>query len=103
MVAKNIAYNTKEKEDMKFHLLLALVLLAAACPDNCEDCDPVSGAICFVCSEGYEPNVMGQCVDQNVVPNCVLYGPTNQCFACKATYKIDNTDGSCKKEYSGCL
>ena len=89
---KNMIYNKVIKEDMKIAQLFAVLLLSVAvlsCPDNCADCDP-SGNLCFVCSEGFELSVMGKCVDQNMVPNCVLYGPIDTlCFACKATYILE--------------
>ena len=65
-----------------FYLSLTLV---AACPSNCNDCDP-SGNICFACGEGYEMSVTGQCISDQTIQRCTLYGPTNQCFVCQPTY-----------------
>jgi hypothetical protein len=58
-------------------------------------------SVCFACGEGFQLSVMGTCVDAHTIPNCILYGPTNQCFACEATYTISN--GQCLKDYSACL
>ena len=82
-------------------LLAALLLvLAAACPDNCNDCDP-TGGICFACKENYELSVTGECYNASTVARCTLYGPTKQCFLCQPTYSIEN--GACLKNGQACL
>jgi hypothetical protein len=83
-----------------FLSVLLLLSVAMACSNNCYDCDP-AGTICFACAEGFELSVMNTCVDSNTIPKCDLYGPANQCFACQATFTINN--GQCLKDYSACL
>lgn len=46
--------------------------------------------------------MLGTCVDSNTVAKCTLYGPTNQCFSCQATFTISNA-GQCSKDNSACL
>lgn len=83
-----------------FLSVLLLLSVAMACSNNCYDCDP-AGTICFACAEGFELSVTNTCVDSNTIPKCNLYGPANQCFACQATFTINN--GQCLKDYSACL
>ena len=69
-----------------FILLLIGTVLAANCPDYCNDCDP-SGKICFACKQDYELSVLGKCVS-NVIDKCIVYGPTNQCFVCQPSFEL---------------
>lgn len=85
---------------MNVLIILAILALSLACPDNCYDCDYM-GTICFACNEGFELSVTASCVDANNVLKCALYGPANQCFACQPTYTLAN--GQCLKDSSACL
>lgn len=76
-----------------------LALGLAGCPDHCHDCDP-SGTICFACSGDYEANVFGSC-HENTIDNCVIYGPTDECFNCQPTFRLNNN--KCEKDYTGCV
>lgn len=80
--------------------LLGLLVGAAGCPNNCNDCDP-SGQVCFACGEAFELSVTGQCISAVTIPMCTLYGPTQQCFVCQPTYSLGN--GNCLKNGSPCL
>jgi len=93
----------------KIKLLLCLLFIisnlsifanASSCSNHCVDCDP-SGNICYACEAGYEMSVIGKCVSDQIISKCVIYSPSNTCFACQPSFSLVN--GKCIKIYSGCI
>lgn len=89
------------RQFIKVFLIIFLLskTLEAQCPSKCLECDP-SGTICFACDEGLSINVFGQC-NENTIQNCVIYGPSGECFNCEPTFKLEGD--KCVKDYTGCI
>lgn len=77
-------------------LMLSLIGLNLACPDQDEYCASCSNNTCLLCYHSFVDSA-GKCVESSKsVDNCMRYKSDGNCQKCEEKYYL-STDNSCKK------